>query len=174
MKTKIDFHTHCLESTGDSVPKISTVREIIFQTKKRGLDGIAITDHDNKDYGFRVKEVADLYFPGEIMIIPGQEVCLHKQHVVELYFTDNIVFRFCAHPVFGNLFEEFINKEAKNIHGIEIKNGAWQLREDKVKEVADKHNLIMLENSDAHSVNEIGFHYNEINLEDLKNRCNGK
>ena len=173
MKIKIDLHTHCLASTGDSIPKPGTVRQIITQIKKQGLDGIAITDHDKKDYGFKVKEVADLHFPGEVIIIPGQEICLHKQHVVELYITDNSVFRFCAHPFFGDNFNEFINREADNIHGIELKSAAWQLQEDKVREVAKKYDLIMLENSDAHSISEIGLHYNEVDLEDLYRRCNG-
>ena len=173
MKLKIDLHTHCLEATGDPVPKRSTVSKIVAQVKKRGLDGIALTDHDKKEYGFRVKEAVDIYFPGEILVIPGQEISLHNQHVVELYFHNNYVFRFCAHPLFGNNFEKFINREGDAIHGIEIKNAAWQLQEEKVREMARKYNLIMLENSDAHSISEIGLHYNEIDLEELSKRCNG-
>ncbi|OIP31678.1 MAG: hypothetical protein AUK23_06215 [Deltaproteobacteria bacterium CG2_30_43_15] len=173
MKIKIDLHTHCLESTGDPIPSIDTVRKIIRQVKKRGLDGIAVTDHDKKDYGFRVKEVTDLHFPGEIVIIPGQEISLHREHVVELYLPNDAVFRFCAHPFFGGHFREFLKKEGDKIHGIEIKNAAWQLQEDKVKEVARKYNLITLENSDAHSIRDIGLHYNEIELEELYKRCNG-
>jgi len=173
LKKLIDFHTHCFDSTGDPVPKVGTVREIIARIKRRGLDGIAITDHDKRDYGFKVKEVADQHFPGEVLIIPGQEISLHRQHVVELYLPDDAVFRFCAHPLFGDSFEAFIQKEGDNIHGIEIKNGAWQLKEDKVKKVARKHNLILLENSDAHSLDEIGLHYNVIDLKELSDRCNG-
>ena len=93
LKTKIDFHTHCLESTGDPVPKLSTARKIIAQIKKRGLDGIAITDHDNKDYGFRMKEAIGLCSSNDVIIIPGQEVSLHKQHVVELFLSNSSVFR---------------------------------------------------------------------------------
>ena len=52
LKIKIDLHTHCLEATGDPVPKISTVRNIVEQIKKRGLDGIAVTEHYTKDFGF--------------------------------------------------------------------------------------------------------------------------
>jgi len=170
----IDLHTHCLESTGDDAPKQSTVKKLINQIKMRSLDGIAVTDHDNKDYGFRVREAAEQYFPGEVLIIPGQEISVHRQHVVELYLQDNSVFRFCAHPVFGSGFDAFIDQEKDNLHGIEIKNGAWQLEEDKVKEVAGKYNLIMLENSDAHSVKDIGLHYNEIDIQMLSNRCNRK
>ncbi|MFC1857011.1 PHP domain-containing protein [Thermodesulfobacteriota bacterium] len=173
MKIKIDLHTHCMEATGDPVPKLSTVKGILAQIKKQGLDGIALTDHDNKDYGLRVKEIVDRHFTHEVLIIPGQEISLHRQHVVELYLPGNSVFRFCAHPIFGSIFEEFIKKEVNNIHGIEIQNGAYYIQEDKVKELAERYDLITLENSDAHSIGDIGLHYNEIDLEILKKRCQG-
>ncbi len=173
MEKKIDLHTHCYESTGDAGPSESTVRYIIDHIKSRGLHGIAVTDHDNPDYGFRVKEAVDRYFPGEVIIIPGQETRIQRQHVVELYLKDDMVFKFCAHPLFGKSFEEFIEKEGENIHGIEIKNGAWQLNETKVKNIAAKYDLLMLENSDAHSINEIGLHYNFIEMKKLYDRCNG-
>lgn len=173
MKVKIDLHTHCLESTNDSIPRSKTVKRIIEHAKMRGLDGIAVTDHDNKDYGFRVKEVADTSFPEELIIIPGQEIHVQREHVVELYLPNDEVFRFCAHPFFGNGFWDFIAGQGQRIHGIELKNGAWQLLEDEVRAVAGEYNLILLENSDAHSLNEIGLHYNEIDLQDLSDRCAG-
>ena len=167
MKIKIDLHTHCMEGTCDFIPRVETVKKIIEQIKKKGLSGVAVTEHCNKDYGFRVKEIADKYFPQEgIIIIPGQEIHLHREHVVELFLRDR-VFRFCAHPFFGNGFDDFLDKEGGNIHGIEIKNGSWQLQEDRVREVAGRYNLLLLENSDAHSVRDIASHYNEIDLEDL-------
>ncbi|MFH1625339.1 MAG: PHP domain-containing protein [Pseudomonadota bacterium] len=174
MKVKIDFHTHCLEATGDPVPEIPTVGKIIRQIKARGLDGIALTDHDNRGYGFRVRETADIHFPGEVMIIPGQEISLHRQHVIEVYLPSDSVFRFCAHPRLGDSFEEFMNREGDNIHGIEIKNAALQLEEDKIRKIAARHNLILLENSDAHSISEIGLHYSEVDLQELYERCNNK
>ena len=173
MKTKFDFHTHCMEATCDSIPKVGTVKKIVEQIKKRGLDGIGVTDHDDKEYGFRVKEIVDRCFPGEVIIIPGQEIHVHREHVVELFLEDDTVFRFCAHPFFGRSFENFLDKEGENIQGIELKNGAWQLLEDNVREVARDYNLILLENSDAHSLGEIGLHYNDVDLSDLYNRCEG-
>lgn len=171
MKLKLDLHTHCLESTGDAIPKIETLRIIVDQINKMGLDGIAITEHDKMDYGFRVKDLVDKYFPGEIIIIPGKEIHLYREHVVELFLPNESIFRFCAHPFFGSSFDDLINNEVDNIHGIELKNAAWQLQEDKVKEVAEKYNLIVLENSDAHSINQIGCHYNLLDLEELYKRC---
>lgn len=173
MKIKIDLHTHCLESTGDSIPKIETVKKIVERIKERGLDGIAVTDHDKKDYGFRVKEIVDLHFPGEAIIIPGQEISLHRQHVVELFLDQNAVFRFLAHPFFGSNFDTFLKEEGDKIHGVEIKNGAWQLQEARIEALAEEYNLIIFENSDAHSIREIGYHYNEIDLEELYERCKG-
>ena len=173
MKARIDLHTHCMEATGDSIPKVGTVKKIVEQIKMRGLTGIGVTDHDDKEYGFRVKEIVDNCFPGEAIIIPGQEIHLHREHVVELFLENDTVFRFCAHPFFGKSFANFLDKEGENIHGIELKNGAWQLMEDKVREVARDYNLILLENSDAHSLGEIGLHYNDVDLSDLYDRCAG-
>lgn len=167
MKIKIDLHTHCMEATGDFVPRVETVRKIIEQIKKQGASGVAVTEHCNKDYGFRVKKIVEKHFPHEgIVIIPGQEIHLHREHVVELFIEDRI-FRFCAHPFFGDGFNNFLDKEGGNIHGIELKNGSWQLQEDRVRDVAGRYNLRLLENSDAHSVRDIALHYNEIDLEDL-------
>ncbi|MDY6969293.1 MAG: PHP domain-containing protein [Spirochaetota bacterium] len=171
MKLKIDLHTHCMEATGDSKPTVGTVKKIVDQIKKRGLDGIAVTDHDKVDYGYRVKEIVEKYFNNDVLIIPGQEIQLHREHVVELYLENDCIFRFCAHPYFGSSFEYFLEQEGDNLHGVELKNAAWQLQEDRVREIAEKYNLILLENSDAHSIQEIGMHYNELHMKDLYNRC---
>jgi len=174
LKVKIDLHTHCGESTGDYVPKVSTVRKIIDHIKMRGLDGIAVTEHDSFDFGYRVKNVVDRYFPGEVIIIPGREICLYREHIVELELQDGVAFRFCAHPFFGSSFDDLLENESNSLHGIEIKNAAWQLQETKIKKLAKEYDWMILENSDAHSLNEIGLHYNEFDLEELCNRCNAR
>jgi len=41
------------------------------QIKASGLDGIAITEHWDKEYGFKVKEIVTRSFISEVLIIPG-------------------------------------------------------------------------------------------------------
>ena len=40
-------------------PSVDLVRKIVEKVKNRGLDGIAITEHDDKEYGFLVKKIVD-------------------------------------------------------------------------------------------------------------------
>jgi PHP family Zn ribbon phosphoesterase len=44
----------------------------------------------------------------------------------------------------------------------------------KIREVAEKHDLLLLANSDAHFLSDIGKHYNEIEIEELYARARSK
>jgi len=50
-------------------PSEEIVARIIAQIKARGLDGIAITRHWDKEYGFKVKEIVTRSFNNEVLII---------------------------------------------------------------------------------------------------------
>jgi predicted metal-dependent phosphoesterase TrpH len=161
---KLDLHTHCLEATGVVHPDKKMVEQVVIAVKAAGLDGIAVTEHDNIDHGYRIKQLADKFFSGQILVIPGREIRQGFNHVVELYLPDNTVFRFIAHP--GNLR---INcpENLDGIHGVEIENGNQVINEDTTREFAKRHNLLLLSNSDAHSLSDIGRHYTDIEIEEL-------
>lgn len=173
MKLKLDLHTHCFEATGQRYVDISIVEKIINQVKARGLDGIAVTEHDYKSYAFEFKEIAEKHFNGQVLIIPGHEVSLWPVEVVELFLPDDSIFRFIAHP--GYPHWDYVRRLDK-VHGIEIENGmhGWNIDKDRVREVAEKHGLLMLTNSDAHTVEDIGKFYNEISLEELSARAHAQ
>lgn len=146
------------------------VGKIIDKIKARGLDGIAVTEHYDKTYGFQVKEIAERHFPGQAIIIPGQEVNVWPVQVVELYLSDKVTFRFLAHPGYpGELTASVIN----GLHGIEVENPLhnWHINKQKVREIAEKYNLMLLYDSDAHSLDDIGAVYNEVTLEELFQRA---
>jgi histidinol phosphatase-like PHP family hydrolase len=162
---KLDLHTHCYEATGFCPPTLEIVKRIIDQIKAGGLDGIAITEHWDKNYGFKVKEIVEQFFDNEVLIIPGQEIDIAgRQQDVELYLPNGSIFRFIAHP--GYPTSSYI---IENVQGIEIENGLhnWHIDKERVKALADKYDLLILKNSDAHSVERIGQYYNEISLEEL-------
>jgi len=162
---KLDLHTHCYEATGFRPPTLEIVKRIIDQIKAGGLDGIAITEHWDKNYGFKVKEIVEQFFDNEVLIIPGQEIDIAgRQQDVELYLPNGSIFRFIAHP--GYPTSSYI---IENVQGIEIENGLhnWHIDKERVKALADKYDLLILKNSDAHSVERIGQYYNEISLEEL-------
>ena len=164
---KLDLHTHCFEATGTAYPDARVVERILVSIKEAGLDGIAITEHDNSDYGYRVKDIVDEFFPGETVVIPGREVRRGLNHMVELYLPDDLVFRFIAHPV-GQL--NCYHDEFKDIHGVEIENGNQFINEDMAREFAWQRELLLLSNSDAHSLADIGRHHTEVDIDELCRR----
>ncbi len=164
---KLDLHTHCFEATNCSRPDVKVVGKIVARVKERGLDGIAITDHLNKEYAYQVMEIVERSFNNEVIIIPGQEVRRGYYHIVELYLPGNCTFRFIAHP--GD-FSSPVD-DIEEIHGVEIENGISVINTEKVREVAQRHGLLLLSNSDAHSLSDIGKHYNDIDLEKLQSRA---
>ena len=168
LKLKLDLHTHCMEATRFAPPSVDIVSQIVAKIKARGLDGIAITEHNHKDYGFRVKDIVERYFNNEVLIIPGQEVDIGLRQEVELYLPNNSTFRFLAHPGFPYASEPFI---IDNVQGIEIENGLHPIDKRRVRELAEGNHLLLLSNSDAHDLDKIGVYYNEIDLEELYARA---
>jgi len=169
---KLDLHTHCLEATGVVHPDTRTVKQILSRAKAAGLDGIAITEHNNSDYAYKIKRIADKFFPDQVLVIPGREIRQGLNHVVELYLPENTVFRFIAHP--GDLLKnrpDYLD----DLHGVEIENGNQVINENVTRKFALRHKLLLLSNSDAHSLSDIGRHYTEVDIEELCRRArNGR
>lgn len=169
---KLDLHTHCFEATSFRAATVEIVAKILSKIKARGLDGIAVTEHYDKTYGFQVKEIVDKHFPGQAIIIPGQEINVWPVQVVELYLTDDVTFRFLAHPGYpGELTTSVVN----GLHGIEVENPLhnWHINKQKVREIAEKYNLMLMSDSDAHSLDDIGAAYNEVTVEQLIQKARG-
>ena len=171
---KLDLHVHVFEEFLPVSPGAITIRsveKIVEKIKKVGLDGIAITEHNTKAYGYRVKEIVETHFNSEVLIIPGREFESGPIHFVELDLPCNgiLTFRFLVHPGYPGDPTNHIS----GFNGIEIENALhnWHIDQQKVKGMAAKHNLVLLSNSDAHYLRDIGQCYNEISLEDLCRRC---
>ena len=164
---KLDLHTHCGEATALYSPTLDIVKEIVAVVKARGLDGLAITEHYSKAYGYKVKEMVDHHLNGEILVIPGQEVNKGLLHVVELYLPGEVTFRFIAHPGYPHVKD--LESQIGGIHGIELRNPLHddEMDERTIRELAKKYNLLLLTNSDAHFLDDIGKYYNEIEIEEL-------
>ncbi|RJX16366.1 hypothetical protein CW703_01575 [Candidatus Bathyarchaeota archaeon] len=164
---KLDLHTHPFEAMGFPQPTLETVGRIVKMVKRKGIDGIAITEHENKDYGFKAAQIASKHF-NDILILPGWEITLPgegseiSRQVVEI-FIDEKIFRFQAHPIVEK------TEILKQCHGIEVYNLLHkdELNQNFAERLAKKYGLIPLTNSDAHSLEKIGNCYNEISIEDL-------
>ena len=175
---KIDLHTHCREATASPMPTLDIAKRIVNVVKSKGLDGIALTDHYSSHFGKEVKRIVDQELNGEITVIPGQEIDVMftgKErgvfHVVELFLPNDLTFRFIAHP--GHPYVRNLDALISgDIHGIELKNPSHHrdMDEKNIGRVAKKHNLILLTNSDAHRLRDIGTYYNHIEIEQLCER----
>ena len=51
MKVKMDLHTHIWEAFNFQPPSLSIAEKLVARIKESGIDGIAITDHHNWEWG---------------------------------------------------------------------------------------------------------------------------
>ena len=165
---KIDLHVHtCYSSDGMTTP-----REVVAYSKRRGLDGVAITDHDTVHGALKLLGKTDL------IIIPGIEITTLGGHILALNVTKPITpnltlsetiqriheaggIAVAAHPV--ALFKSFWLKDATlNFDAIEVINSAnfpFSLSTHLSRRLAVRLNLPQIAGSDAHYGPEIGFAY---------------
>lgn len=187
---KIDMHVHTKHSYDGS----SKVREIFEAADKRGLDGVAITDHFNNRAWEEAKEVSeemDMHF------IPGEEVRIlddekRTRAEVLVYFLDKPLGNktmegieeevrsqdgliFIAHPYAkARPSPSDIDSLLKYVDGIETLNSRARLNKTnrKAMKFAEGKNLPVVGGSDAHIPLEIGYSYTEVkdaeNLEEFK------
>jgi histidinol phosphatase-like PHP family hydrolase len=167
-RLKLDLHTHCGEATCIYTPNRDVVKKIVTAVKAKGLDGIGITEHYYKAYGFKVRDIVAEHFNNEILIIPGQEIDKGKLHMAVLYLPGDVTFRFLVHPGYPKV-EDWASQIDDTIHGIELRNPTHddEMDREAIQEAARKHKLILLQNSDAHFLSDVGKYYNEITIEEL-------
>lgn len=80
MPLKIDLHVH----TCYSYDAVTTLEEVVAYSKKRGLNGVAITDHDT------LKGALKLQQKNNFLIIPGMEISTRQGHVLAINITTPI------------------------------------------------------------------------------------
>ncbi|MDH7507490.1 MAG: PHP domain-containing protein, partial [Candidatus Thermoplasmatota archaeon] len=79
---KLDLHIHSQYSEDG----IGSPKEIIKILQKKGLQGMAITDHNNVQGGLQAKKVA----PKDFIVIPGVEISTSNGHIIALDVKENI------------------------------------------------------------------------------------
>ena len=176
MKLKLDLHTHVWEAFNFVPPTVEIAEKVVSRIRSRGIDGIAITDHRNKEWSFEFRDLVEKHFPGETLIIPGWEIEIRPEEnpfaeyqVAELFLPGGGVFRSYCHP--GYYSPEIVIEE--NVHAIEIDNYIhnWHIRKAQVEEIAQANGLLLLEVSDAHNLENIGLRYTEVELDELHFRA---
>ena len=76
MGLKIDFHVHTCYSRDSSI----TLKQVVSFAKKRGLDGVAITDHNTVEGALKLKT-------RDILVAPGIEVSTLQGHLLGINVT---------------------------------------------------------------------------------------
>ncbi len=74
MELRIDFHVHSHYSSDSAI----TPEQLAVYVKERGLDAVAITDHDNLDGGRILAREMDF------LVVPGVEISSADGHVIAL------------------------------------------------------------------------------------------
>jgi len=169
---KYDLHMHTFHSNC-GVMKPKTVLKV---AKKRGLNGIAITDHNTIKGGKLVKK---LNKDKDFEVIVGSEIYCDKAEILGYYLNKEIKkgkveevveqihsqggIAIIAHPYTYAIIRKRIQCDPKKIKvdGIEVFNARNVIKKenDKALELAKKNKLAQIGSSDAHFSYEIGRGY---------------
>lgn len=188
---KADIHIH----TNYSKDGMSQIKDIVSIAQKKGMDAIAVTDHNSiKAWPEAIKVSKQLNFP----IILGDEINSKQGEVIGLFLKEKIEgdhkeARFVMeeikkqgglviipHPFHGRLsFKDDLYKYINLIDGIEVINGRRLFTEPDKKafDFAIKHNLAVTGGSDAHCAQPVGDTYTECEantLEEFKQAIRNK
>lgn len=147
-------------------------RDVVEAARERGLDGIAITNHDTLEGYAAVDELA----PDELTVIPGVEVTTSQGHLLALDVHDvppradplTVIDRVhdqgglavLSHP-FDRLREYYtddLEEIAARVDGVEVRNSRCLIPRynRRARTFAATHRLAMTGGSDAHFPMEVG------------------
>ncbi|MBR9682251.1 MAG: PHP domain-containing protein [Candidatus Aenigmarchaeota archaeon] len=166
---KFDMHIHTNYSDAVETPE-SMVRAAI----KKGLNGIAITDHDNIKGGLKAKEYAKA-IDKTFKVIVGAEVSSLKGHIVALGIKENVKpnmsveetvkrihdlggIAVAAHPFQAISVKKGLGEDAAKTDAIEVFNAGNILSSlnKKSAEFARDYNMSVSAGSDSHTTLSVG------------------
>ncbi len=166
---KIDLHVHTCYSSD----AVTTLKEVIVYSKKRGLDGVAITDHDTLAGALKLQN-------SDLTVIPGIEITTLRGHLLALNVTTPIPpkldinqtiqriheaggIAIAAHPTL--FYKTAPSQQTASYDAIEVINSAaipFQFFTYLNRKFATRLNLPQTAGSDSHYAPEIGAAYTVI------------
>jgi predicted metal-dependent phosphoesterase TrpH len=81
---RADLHVHSLASDG-----VSSVAQILDRAEQRGLDVIAITDHERIDAGIAARAMAEARGLN-VQVVLGEEISTRNGHLLALFINERI------------------------------------------------------------------------------------
>jgi predicted metal-dependent phosphoesterase TrpH len=171
---RVDLHIHSIYSKDAA----QTPADLIKSAKKKGLNGIAITDHNTPKGGVEGRKL-DKNF-----VIPGVEVSSSKGHILGLGVTTSIPrglspeetvekirdeggIAVAAHPY--ALFRSGVGDVVKRVDfdAIEVLNAHWLSRNSKALKICRELGKPASAGSDAHLPEELGSAFVEAEVSSL-------
>ena len=164
MELRLDLHVHS-ERSFDGCMSLS---EIVALARERGLNGVAVCDHD--------RVMADVPECDGFLIIPATEISTERGHLLGLFVTEEITTReffaavdaihaqgglaVIAHPFEHSTDANRLDDVMSRLDGVEI----WNSRADRknksanamARELAQKWKKPVTAGSDAHVPEEVG------------------
>jgi hypothetical protein len=176
---KLDLHIHSSYSEDAS----GTASEIMKHVKKKGLDGMAITDHNSITGGMKAEKLSSKKF----LVIPGVEVSTAQGHCIGLNVkkeiptnksvaeTIELIYDAGGVPIIPHLFrnmsgikEQYLVPLVPRINAIEVYNSCSLPKTNlKTAQVAKKYGLGGTGGSDSHEPAYAGNAYTIVDTTDL-------
>lgn len=174
MRLKIDLHVH----TFYSLDSLIRPEELVFYARKRGLDGVAVADHDRLDGALKISRESDF------LIIPGMEITSSDGHIIGLNVQKSIPkgltaeetvnrihlaggLAIACHP--ANFFRASLgNRVSSRFDAVEVINSSAIPFSYAVKQgerIASHSGIARVGGSDAHYGPEIGCAYTVVDAE---------
>jgi len=175
---KLDLHIHS-EYSEDAT---GSPEEIIKFLKKKGFNGVAITDHNNIKGSLKALKIA----PKDFAVIPGVEISTSDGHIIALNVKENIsrgltleetvdkIIKLGGIPIVPHLFRSMSGvKEEKlkfikdKLSAIEVFNSCSVPKSNyKMAKIAKKYNLGGTGGSDSHVLKYAGYGYTIVDTTD--------
>ena len=172
----MDLHVHsCYSHDG-----LSSIQEIIEYSKKRGLDGVAVTDHNSLEGALQLSRT------NELLVLPGMEVNTLGGHILALNVTKPIPSKLnpsetihrihedggiavAAHPyAFGKTGRRQQLTKISSFDAVEVINSSafpFFLSTDLSRKWASRLSLPQTAGSDSHIPQTIGMAYTVIDAD---------
>jgi hypothetical protein len=175
MQIKADLRVH----TTFSRDSLITPKDLVYYAKKRGLNAVAVTDHNQLEGALKIAKETDF------LVIPGMEVSSADGHIVALNVKELIPKDFSAvetveriheaggvaiacHPyvLFKGCLREKVCSTFDAIEVINARAFPFKRSVKKAEEAAEHFKLSRVAGTDAHYGPQIGYGYTVIDVDE--------